>query len=50
MVVLIGQSPTARSGAWSWQPEVQFLASRGYAVIQPQLRGTPGFGLAYLRA
>lgn len=49
-VVLIGHSPTARSGAWSWQPEVQFLASRGYAVIQPQLRGTPGFGLAYLRA
>jgi dipeptidyl aminopeptidase/acylaminoacyl peptidase len=49
-IVLIGESPTARSAFWAWQPHVQFLASRGYAVIQPQMRGTPGFGLAYRRA
>lgn len=28
----------------------QFLASRGYAVIQPQFRGSTGFGMAHRRA
>jgi dipeptidyl aminopeptidase/acylaminoacyl peptidase len=29
---------------------VQFLASRGYAVLQPQFRGSSGFGDAYQKA
>lgn len=48
-VVLLGGAAGQRNGDWTWQPDVQFLASRGYAVIQPQPRGTQGFGLAHLR-
>lgn len=29
---------------WVYDPEVQFLANRGYAVFQPQFRGSTGFG------
>lgn len=29
---------------------VQFLASRGYAVLQPQFRGSTGFGMAHRQA
>lgn len=48
-VVLIHGGPTVRD-SWSWELEVQFLASRGYAVLQPQFRGSAGFGLQYERA
>lgn len=33
-----------RKQAWAWRPEVAFLASRGYAVLQPEYRGVQGFG------
>ncbi len=29
---------------WDYDPWVQFFANRGYAVFQPQFRGTTGFG------
>jgi dipeptidyl aminopeptidase/acylaminoacyl peptidase len=29
---------------WEYDPWVQFLANRGYAVLQPQFRGSTGFG------
>src|SRR5205085_6417954 len=29
---------------WGWNPVTQFLASRGYAVLEPNFRGTMGFG------
>lgn len=32
---------------WGFDPEVQFLANRGYAVLQMNYRGSPGFGDAY---
>jgi dipeptidyl aminopeptidase/acylaminoacyl peptidase len=34
--------------AYDWL--VQFLATRGYAVLQPQFRGSTGFGIAFERA
>ena len=35
--------PFARD-SWAFDPEVQFLASRGYAVLQPNFRGSTGYG------
>ncbi len=35
--------PWARDG-WYFNPEVQFLANRGYAVLQPNFRGSTGYG------
>lgn len=44
MVVLVHGGPYLRGGHWSWHPQVQFLASRGYAVLEPEFRGSPGYG------
>ena len=49
-VVLVGAQPGRRSGIWQWNAEVQFLASRGYAVLQPEPRGVTGFGRAHFQA
>ena len=35
--------PWARDD-WGFDPEVQFLANRGYAVLQPNFRGSTGYG------
>jgi dipeptidyl aminopeptidase/acylaminoacyl peptidase len=35
---------------WGYDPEVQFLANRGYAVLQPNYRGSGGYGEAFLLA
>lgn len=42
-VVLPHGGPSARD-EWGFDWIVQFLAARGYAVIQPQFRGSAGFG------
>jgi dipeptidyl aminopeptidase/acylaminoacyl peptidase len=50
MVVIVHSGPWVEGYTWRWDAEAQFLASRGYAVIQPNFRGTLGFGLRQLLA
>lgn len=50
MVVLVHGGPWMRGASWQWDAEVQFLASRGYAVLQPEFRGSTGFGDRHFRA
>ena len=38
--------PWARD-VWGYSPEVQFLANRGYAVLQMNFRGSAGYGRAF---
>ena len=35
---------------WGFNPFAQWLANRGYAVLQPQFRGSTGFGKAFINA
>ncbi|MGX4643313.1 alpha/beta hydrolase family protein [Massilia sp. SYSU DXS3249] len=50
LVVLVHGGPYVRGATWGWDPQTQFLASRGYAVLQPEFRGSTGFGWAHFRA
>jgi dipeptidyl aminopeptidase/acylaminoacyl peptidase len=47
MVVLVHGGPFVRGPAWQWDEEVQFLIACGYQVLQPQFRGTKGWGQAW---
>lgn len=49
-VVLVHGGPQVRGGDWSWRAEAQFLASRGYLVLEPEFRGSTGFGQQLFRA
>ncbi|QOY94157.1 S9 family peptidase [Massilia sp. UMI-21] len=50
MVVLVHGGPYVRGASWGWHPESQFLASRGYAVLEPEFRGSQGFGIKHFKA
>ena len=43
VVVIPHGGPTARD-SWEFNAEIQFLAARGYAVFQPNFRGSIGYG------
>ena len=49
LVVMPHGGPESRD-ALAYDPWVQFLASRGYAVFQPNFRGSSGFGRAFVEA
>lgn len=49
VVVLLHGGPTMRD-RWAFEADVQLLASRGYAVLQPQFRGSSGFGRKFQAA
>lgn len=41
--------PHGPRDVWGFNPEVQFLANRGYAVLQVNFRGSGGYGNAFER-
>lgn len=49
LIVLPHGGPWARD-IWGYDPFAQFLANRGYAVLQPNFRGSTGYGKAFLNA
>jgi dipeptidyl aminopeptidase/acylaminoacyl peptidase len=49
-VVLVHGGPFLRGGEWGWNADAQFLASRGYAVLEPEFRGSTGYGWKLFRA
>ena len=49
-VVLVHGGPYLRGTHWVWESHAQFLASRGYVVIEPEFRGSKGYGSAHFRA
>lgn len=50
LVLLVHGGPWVRGHEWEWHAEIQFLASRGYAVLAPEFRGSTGFGRAHYQA
>jgi dipeptidyl aminopeptidase/acylaminoacyl peptidase len=50
MIVLVHGGPWARAAGWNWDAESQFLASRGYVVVEPEFRGSHGYGSKLFRA
>ena len=50
LVMLVHGGPNVRGGSWRWNADAQFLASRGYAVMEPEYRGSTGFGYRHFRA
>jgi len=49
VVLLVHGGPWARD-QWGYFPIVQWLANRGYAVLQMNYRGSTGYGKAFLNA
>jgi len=48
-VLLVHGGPWGRD-SWGFTPEVQWLANRGYAVLEVNFRGSTGYGKAFLNA
>ena len=48
-VLLVHGGPWGRD-TWGFDPEVQWLANRGYAVLQVNFRGSEGYGKVFLHA
>ncbi|WP_077033178.1 S9 family peptidase [Pelomonas sp. KK5] len=49
-VLLVHGGPWVRGTHWQWEQDAQFLASRGYVVIEPEFRGSTGYGADLHRA
>jgi dipeptidyl aminopeptidase/acylaminoacyl peptidase len=49
-IVLVHGGPYVRGTHWPWEPQAQFLASRGYLVLEPEFRGSTGYGARHFRA
>lgn len=49
LILLVHGGPNARDG-WGFSPMVQWLANRGYGVLQVNYRGSTGFGKKFVNA
>lgn len=49
-VMLVHGGPFVRGRSLAWDGPAQFLASRGYLVVEPEFRGSTGYGQRLLRA
>lgn len=49
-VVLVHGGPKGPRDNWGFNGAVQFLANRGYAVLQPNFRASGGYGKSFLNA
>jgi dipeptidyl aminopeptidase/acylaminoacyl peptidase len=49
-VLLVHGGPWVRGARVQWNPESQYLASLGYRVIEPDFRGSLGYGESHFRA
>jgi dipeptidyl aminopeptidase/acylaminoacyl peptidase len=50
-VMLVHGGPFGvKSANWRWSPNSQFLASRGYLVVEPDFRGSGGYGFRHEKA
>jgi dipeptidyl aminopeptidase/acylaminoacyl peptidase len=49
MVLYVHGGPWGRDG-WGYNSAVQWFANRGYAVLQPNFRGSTGYGKKFLHA
>jgi dipeptidyl aminopeptidase/acylaminoacyl peptidase len=49
LIALIHDGPFEHD-QWGYDAQVQFLASRGYAVLQPNFRGSTGYGFRLFQA
>ena len=47
MVINPHGGPWARDN-WGWNPEIQFLANRGFGVLQMNFRGSTGYGREFM--
>jgi dipeptidyl aminopeptidase/acylaminoacyl peptidase len=50
MVVLVHGGPYEIRDRWDYQPDVQALATHGYAVLQVNFRGSGGYGYDFEKA
>jgi dipeptidyl aminopeptidase/acylaminoacyl peptidase len=50
VVVLVHGGPKGPRDTWGYSATVQFLANRGYAVLQPNFRASGGYGKKFLNA
>lgn len=50
LVVLVHGGPKGPRDYWGYDPQVQFLTNRGYAVLQPNFRASGGYGKNFLNA
>jgi dipeptidyl aminopeptidase/acylaminoacyl peptidase len=50
LIVIAHGGPWVPGYEWRWDAESQFLASRGFAVLKPNFRGTTGLGQKHFLA